>query len=113
MLYLIALIAVAAAGLNADDNSNILQKTAITGTVAVKKDASGKTVSVTVSNDKKSFTIEPSVVKLKISGGSTKTYKITEEDLQALADFDTQTVRIAVKCLNGKPIDVSKPTAAN
>lgn len=94
-------------------DENILQKTAIVGKVSVKKDSGGKALSVTIANDKKSVTIEPVVQKIKYGDApKPKVYKITEEDMLKLADFDQQTVRVAIKLFNGKPIDVGTPSLA-
>lgn len=104
VLSFLVMIACAASVQTLRAEEGTFQKTGIIGKVAVNKDASGKVLSVTISNDQKSYTIAPIQTVNSSTGGDA--YKITEADIMKIAKYDKKTVQVQLKCWNGKPIDI-------
>ena len=83
------------------------ETTGIRGKVTVSKDSSGKVTSVTITNKRKSCIIAPIVAQDKVTG---RKFKITLDDIEKIAKYEGQSVHVFLKCLGGKPVDVSNMT---
>ena len=85
----------------------VMTQCGIRGKVSVNRNKDGTVESVKITGSKDSYTIAQTSARAL---GADSTMHITQAQVDKLASYEGQTIRVYLRLVNYKPVDVSSPT---